>query len=484
MKELLIESAKFTKKMSGIDPTKPGNFKRVILDDRAFASYVKSLSEGLNKNDAKAFTLLAENTRQNLLENSMFQINPYEVLTLPILRVFYPKLVAKEAVTVSPIDKPEAIKTFITATFTRHGENEEYGAPAMPSPARVGISGGPAVGTPVAATMNVPSTTNVLAILNLTDADAHLERDFVISGVSDGTTWVDTNIVPDVEGRFSQAVTIGTSSDVLVGVVNYLKGTVSISSTTGVVTRVRYSVTCSLEENKVNPKTKLYADKVRLYAKDRQISTEWSINLEQDLRALLDLSVQAELVNLLGQQIALDIDREIIDSLSTANSMLNPSSHTDTFSKTPPAGYAWGQKYWFENILPKLNALSAQVYNDTNIGAANVILCNPLDASIFESLNGFAYTGTSDNDGDVGYRAATVAGGKWRILTSSVVPSGKMILIYKPVEEMKAIYFYAPYVPAILHPYPLGPKPSLTILSRYATALVRVAGIAALTITT
>jgi len=48
---------------------------------------------------------------------------------------------------------------------------------------------------------------------------------------------------------------------------------------------------------------------------------------------------------------------------------------------------------------------------------------------------------------------------------------------------LKAIYFYSPYVPAVLHPYPLAQTPSLTILSRYATALVRSNGIAALTIT-
>jgi hypothetical protein len=57
-----------------------------------------------------------------------------------------------------------------------------------------------------------------------------------------------------------------------------------------------------------------------------------------------------------------------------------------------------------------------------------------------------------------------------------------MLMIYKPVEELKAIYFYSPYVPAVLHPYPLGHTPSLTILSRYATALVRSNGIATLTI--
>ncbi|MFW6282351.1 MAG: hypothetical protein ACOC1O_06175, partial [bacterium] len=81
------------------------------------------------------------------------------------------------------------------------------------------------------------------------------------------------------------------------------------------------------------------------------------------------------------------------------------------------------------------------------------------------------------------YRSATVAGGKWKILTSSIVPQGKMVMTYKPMEELRAVYLYCPYVPAILHPYPLGYTPSLTILSRYATSLIRSQGIATLNIT-
>ncbi|MCK5606003.1 hypothetical protein KAR91_29160, partial [Candidatus Pacearchaeota archaeon] len=108
MKEILTEVYKTTKKISGIDPSKPGNMKAILVDDSAFEVYVTGLAESIeNKKDRAAFVMLAENTRVNLLENSMFQINPYETLTLPILRVFYPKLVAKEAVTVSPMDKPE-----------------------------------------------------------------------------------------------------------------------------------------------------------------------------------------------------------------------------------------------------------------------------------------------------------------------------------------------------------------------------------------
>jgi len=481
MKELLTEVYKTTKKISGIDPSRPGNMKAVLVDDAAFNAYVTGLAESIeNKKDRVAFTQLAENTRVNLLENSMFQINPYETLALPILRVFYPELVAKELVTVSPMDKPETVKAFIKATFSPSNSSTKYDAPVVGTD----ISQGVAFGTPIAATMAVPTEGyDVLATAGLTSDQAHLERDFEITGVSaDGTAWVDVAIVPAVEGHFSSSVEVGGITDVVSGRVDYLNGTVDISNTTSTVTFARYRVTTSLEENRINPSVDLTVEKIRLYAKDRQISANWTINMEQDMRALFDVSMQAEIVNILGQQIALDIDREIINSLITANTRLNDATHKGTFNRTPPGAYTWGTKYWHENIIPELNALSGQIYTDTNMEAGNVIAANPLDVAILEDLQTFNYTGTSSADGDLGYRSATVAGGKWKILTSSVVTQGTMLMVYKPVEELKSIFFYSPYVPAILHPYPLTATPSLTILSRYATALVRSAGIATLTI--
>lgn len=483
MKELLSEVYKTTKKVSGIDPSKPGNMKYVITNEDAFNSYINGLSESIeSKEDRAAFHTLAENTRINLLENSMFQVNPYETLTFPILRVFYPKLVAKEAVTVSPMDKPETVKSFLKAYFTPSKSSSEYSAPSTEKD----ISQGPSIGTPVVATMDVPSSG--FDVLDLADTDkkeCHLERDFQITEVSsDGTNYTEVSpIVPAVEGHFSASVTVDDEDDVISGKVDYLNGSVDISSATGVVSSVRFTVTCSLEENRINPSMTLNVDKVRLYAKDRQISANWTINMEQDMRALFDLSMQAEVVNILGQQIALDIDREIINALITGNERLNPSSHRDEFSRTPDADYNWGQKYWHENIIPKLNKLSGQIYTDTNIDAGNTILANPLDSAILEDLQGFNYTGTSAMNGDLGYRSATVAGGKWKILTSAVVPEGTMLMTYKPMEELKCVYLYCPYVPAILHPYPLGYTPSLTILSRYSTSLVRSSGVATLDIT-
>jgi hypothetical protein len=483
MKQLLVESYKTTKKMTGLDPSKPGNIRGILSDDQAFDAYARSLMEGISDpGQCKDFLMLAQNTRKTLLENSMYQLNPYETLALPLLRVFFPKTIAKELVTVIPMDKPEIVRGFVRATFKRWNDTTEYAAPS-----NTDVSNGPSVTVPLASAVNLSSggaTFNVLTEAGLTADSAHVQKDFIITGVVDATSEATVSITPTVDGEFSADVTTyAGATDTITGRIDYYTGKVDIASVTGAVTGITYTASISLEENVINPRVKFAIDKLRLYAKDRQISTEWTVQMEQDIKALFNVDIQAELVSVIGQQIVLDIDREIVNSLIFACERLAGSNHSATFDKTPPSTFSWGPKMWMENVLPTLNELSARIYTDTNMAAGNVLACNPLDATIFESLQEFRYTGKSDVDGDLGYESATVANGKWRILVSSVVPQGKVLNVYKPVEEIRAVYIFAPYVPAVLSPYPLGPIPSLTVLSRYGTQLIRPQGISVLNVT-
>ena len=62
-KEILLEAYKTTKKVSGIDPGKPGRMKEVLANDDAFNTYKEALAESIeNKKDRENFKILAENT--------------------------------------------------------------------------------------------------------------------------------------------------------------------------------------------------------------------------------------------------------------------------------------------------------------------------------------------------------------------------------------------------------------------------------------
>lgn len=484
-KELLKESYAFTRKSTGRDPSKPGAIRHILVDDSNFDTYVNSLSEGLSRSDTKMFKLLAENTRVQLLENSMFSINPYETLALPLLRVFFPKTIAKELVTVIPMDKPEIIRGFVKATFKKFGDARSYMAPS-----NTDITGGPQITVPLTQAVEI-GTTNILQLAGVNQDIAHVEKTFMITGVEMGSEQIPVNVTPTVDGDISITVTAsdGTTTDTLVGRINYLTGVLETAAVNKKITKISFTCQLSLEENTINPRASFSIEKMRLVAKDRQIQTEWTVQMQQDIKALYDVDVQSELVAVMGQQLVLDVDREIVNNLIYACERINGDSHNRTFNKNPSEWekktgqkFAFGPKQWMENVLPVLNELSAAVYRDTNIAAANVIACNPMDAAVFESLNEFRYNGSSSENGDMGYESATVANGKWKVLVSSVVPEGKSVCIYKPADILRAVYIYSPYVPAVLTPYPLGNTPSMSILSRYGTQLLRPAGIAVLNI--
>lgn len=483
MYELLRETVDRVKTNRGLDVRHPAQYKAMMASRDAFNMYVNSLCEGLDTKTAGEIKLLCENTRTSILENSMFQLNPYDTFTLPVLRKFYPKLIAKEIVNVMPIDKPNVIKYFLKAKFKKF-ESGAYGDFTHEFPAmNTDISRGPSTGINISSRSTNPgATVDILATAGLTSAKSHVEKDFEIIAFEDSTaTDNPISITTNVDGTFSKAVTsVGGQTDVISGNIDWLNGTFVWSSTTGIVKSVTWKAVCSLEENQINPMVKLELEPIRFVTKDRRISAEWTVNFEQDTKALFDIQIQSELINMIGDQIALDIDREVINTLISANSSLNPDTHTNIFDKNPPTSFTWGPKAWYENILPTLSKLSAQIYNSSHMGSANILACNPLDAAIFESLNSFEYAGNSTEGGDVGYRSATVAGGKWKLYVSSVVPQGTILTLYRSTDNSRAVFVYAPYVPSLLMPYPLGAIPSLTIMSRYATKIIRNEGLGVL----
>lgn len=471
------------------DLTMPIGFRQMLIDDVAFETYKKELSEGLEADTKKVFSEMVDNTRVAILEsNNMMQFNPYETLHIPLLRKFFPRLIAKQLVHLIPMDQPDIVRYFITGKFKKYGQSTYPANQTFPS-TTVDISRGPSYGVSATATSargaNPGATVNILTLMGLDTSNAHIEKDFVINGVADSTGSTSVTIRPDVDGNFSEAVTtLGSLADTISGNIDFETGIFSWSSTTGNVVSVTYQAYASLEENQLNPTIRFELEKVRITSVLRQIQGEWTLPFQQDTKNLFNIDIQTQIVNMIGEQIALDIDREIITALFNENSSRNPSTHSDTFDLTPPTTYDGNQVDHFRDIIYKLNTLSAQVYDTSQMGAANIIACNPLTAAVLESINSFKYLGDSVSGGDLGYQQATLGGGKWRVLVSSIVPDNKLLLVYRSNDPQRAVYAYCPYIPAMLHPYPFGSVPTVTVMSRYGTKSLRPEGIAVLTTTT
>lgn len=60
-------------------------------------------------------------------------------------------------------------------------------------------------------------------------------------------------------------------------------------------------------------------ERVTLHNRDRQLTSNWTINNEQELEALYGTDVIKQLYNDMANQMALEIDREILETFLTTS---------------------------------------------------------------------------------------------------------------------------------------------------------------------
>ena len=490
-KLLLEDSAKHLSKKFGINYFT--DYARIFLEDTAFNAYVNDLAEGLEKYPEikNEFIEFSQKIREELvLEFSTYNFSPQAQLVLPIFRVYWPKLIAREAVTVVPMSRNEEVRYFFRPkAYTWDGS--EYDLPTFDA-----ISSGTPIGsidTPYM--VNNMAQTDLLSVVHLTADQASIERTLLIvswdgtdaSGAPVGEN--NLTIRPDDDGRFVLTVTVDETTgltDTVQGYVDFANGTITVTSlrgaaATGKVNRLGIVASVAQESNLVNTKIDMSSwIKVQLITKEKKLSTNWSTELEKDVKAYFDFDIQSAMINIAADQIATEIDREIINDLIITATNLHPAA-VKTFDYNPPATstFALSPKAWMDSIILPLNEVSSQIYSDTFFGTANVILSNPADTMIFETLDNFRLNGDMVDGGVIG-RSPAVTGtfkNRWIVLSSPVVPKGKMVLLHKPDVVEKAIYIYGVYQPLVLTPYPIANTPSLTMYTRYAKTVVRPEGV-------
>jgi hypothetical protein len=478
-KELLKESYTFVRENYSIDPIKDGT--KIYKQSSAYGAYVDALAQGLSPRDEAMFRQLAKNLREYVLQevNVTPNYTAYNQLLLPLLRIFFPRLVAREAITVDPIDKPFTIKYFIKAVAkTSSGTRElpDYSGrvssgPIIPFTSPIPVTGGSGSG-------------NLVALAGLTSGS--VQRDVIIVSVTDGTDTVTVNVVPDnLSGAATFSVTYPTSgnTDDLIVNINFASGDVSIISRDGFTTGVYFTGSIAMESNENMSEVELKLEPYQISALTRKLNVKWSIEFEQDVKALFDLDAQAQMLNILGAQIATDIDKEILNDLIAATNL--SGGIQASFPKTPPSGFAFGPKQWYENVVVPIDAISGKIYDKTAIAPANTIICNPLDAAIFQATGEYSKTGDLTGGEYVGTTPYKVGelGNQYKFLITQLMPQGTALVILNPVEPTAAVYAYMPYIPVTIYPWPMTNVPSVTYMTRYAKRVFRPFGIGRLNIT-
>jgi len=244
-----------------------------------------------------------------------------------------------------------------------------------------------------------------------------------------------------------------------------------------------------LEDEAHIPEIDIKVDSLSVTAVTKKLKAKWTPELGQDLNAYHNLDAEVELTGILSEQIALEIDREILNDLvrgakaGTYYWSRNPGKFVhrteghEVGATTVAPDFTGTVSEWYETLVETVNDVSAQIHRKTLRGGANFLVCGPEVANILEFTAGFRADVTGDADrGSVGAVKTGSLSKKWDVYVDPYFPRNVVLVGRKGNSFLESGYVYAPYVPLQVTPTIFGVEdfvPRKGVMTRYAKKMVR-----------
>jgi hypothetical protein len=330
------------------------------------------------------------------------------------------------------------------------------------------------------------SLSNVLST-NHTNANTKLIRR--LTEVEDSATnpdQVDINFFFVSSVNLSSA-TLGGDSGLNLGIEHPTKDSVSANNDAAAGALNAY--TMLLENETEIPEIDIKVDSIAITAQTKKLKAKWTPELGQDLNAYHNIDAEVELTSILSEQIALEIDREILADLvngATAATFYwsrSPGLFVDKTTGAELGATAAAPDFtgtvseWYETLIETINDVSAQIHRKTLRGGATHIVTSPEVANILEFTAGFRANVTADADkGDIGAVKVGSLNRKFDVIVDPYFPRNVILVARIGSSFLESGYVYAPYVPLQTTPTIFGTEdfvPRKGVMTRYAKKMVR-----------
>ena len=244
------------------------------------------------------------------------------------------------------------------------------------------------------------------------------------------------------------------------------------------------------------PEIDIKVESIAVTAVTRKLRARWSPELAQDLNAYHNLDAEVELTQILSEQIALEIDREILNDLLTQaktvrywsrapGKFLNRATgaaiaRADTLAPGP--AFTGTVREWYETLVETIIDVANEIHRLTLRGSANFIVVSPDVATMLEASVLYRPAYTIDGDGQVGSPFSIGAekigtlSNRFQVYKDPYFPRNKILVGYKGGSYLETGYVYAPYVPLIVTPTIFAPEdftPRKGVMTRYGKKMVR-----------
>jgi hypothetical protein len=216
-------------------------------------------------------------------------------------------------------------------------------------------------------------------------------------------------------------------------------------------------------------------ESVTVSVTERKLRAQWSPELAQDVAAFHNIDAEAELTALLSEQIAAEIDREILRDLRKGAAWNLRWDYNGWKRLSLTTSYT--QKDWNQTLITAINQISAQIHKSTLRGGANWIVVSSEISAIFDDLEYFHVSNAAPEQDqyNMGIERVGTLAGRYQVYRDPYFPANTVLLGHKGTSLLDTGYIYAPYVPLQLTPTMYNPfnfTPIKGIMTRYAKKMV------------
>lgn len=243
----------------------------------------------------------------------------------------------------------------------------------------------------------------------------------------------------------------------------------------------------NFEINSNIPQVEVSFEKTAVEAGTRRLGARWSVELEQDLKNMNGIDIDAEITNAMAYEIQAEIDREMV--MRMVQTALN-AGYRIGFSVWNPASAdgRWmveRNRDFYQRLVVEANRMAAR----NRRGAANFIVATPRICAILEMLPEFQWVTVQGNVNTqpVGVAKVGSLGGRFNVYrdTRTEVQNSNVygsqgytgqtagveyaLLGYKGPEYYDTGIIYCPYIPVMVQ-RTIGPNdfaPRVGLLTRY-----------------
>ena len=247
----------------------------------------------------------------------------------------------------------------------------------------------------------------------------------------------------------------------------------------------------------VIPEIDIKIESLAITATTRKLRARWSPELAQDLNAYHSMDAEVELTSILSEQIALEIDREILNDLVTqANgsamywsrapgrfvNKLTGQAQVLASSLSIGPQFTGTVREWYETLVETVIDVANTIHRKTLRGSANFMVTSPDVCTILESSVLYKPKFSIDGEGQVGSpftigaEAIGTVSNRFTVYKDPYFPRNKILVGYKGGSYLETGYVYAPYVPLIVTPTIFAPEdftPRKGVMTRYGKKMVR-----------